>query len=89
MSTAESNKAAYNAKVDIYSLGIILFEMCHPPLTTGMERVRILTNLRQPDIGLPHSDYLTLKEVKGTQQNLEPMIHSWAVPLQVQVQVQV
>ena len=38
--------AAYSQKVDIYSLGVIFFEMCHPPLTTGMERIKILSALR-------------------------------------------
>lgn len=35
----------YDQKVDLYSLGIILFEMCHP-ITTGMERAEVLTALR-------------------------------------------
>ncbi|KOB66624.1 Eukaryotic translation initiation factor 2-alpha kinase 4 [Operophtera brumata] len=35
----------YNQKVDIYSLGIILFEMFHP-LATAMERLAVLTELR-------------------------------------------
>ncbi|KAK9238884.1 kinase-like domain-containing protein [Lipomyces kononenkoae] len=42
----------YNEKVDMYSLGIIFFEMCYP-LKTGMERVQVLKNLRQPSIMLP------------------------------------
>lgn len=46
-------KAIYNQKVDIYSLGIIFFEMCHKPLSTGMERVKVLLNLRSEDIILP------------------------------------
>lgn len=29
---------SYNEKADMYSLGIILFEMCHPPFGTVMER---------------------------------------------------
>ena len=29
-------------QVDIYSLGIIFFEMCHSPLNTGMERVQVI-----------------------------------------------
>jgi translation initiation factor 2-alpha kinase 4 len=37
---------SYTQKVDIYSLGIIFFEMCHPPLQTGMERIKVLTSLR-------------------------------------------
>ncbi|KAG6441949.1 hypothetical protein O3G_MSEX002145 [Manduca sexta] len=48
-----TSKVIYNQKVDIYSLGIILFEMFHPPLETGMERMMILTNLRTKDITVP------------------------------------
>ena len=33
-------------KVDMYSLGIILFEMFHKPLDTKMERVKVLGMLR-------------------------------------------
>ncbi|KAJ8714211.1 hypothetical protein PYW08_007831 [Mythimna loreyi] len=46
-------KVIYNQKVDIYSLGIILFEMFHPTLDTGMERMLVLTNLRSKDIIMP------------------------------------
>ncbi|XP_052767751.1 eIF-2-alpha kinase GCN2-like isoform X2 [Mya arenaria] len=46
-------KVTYSQKVDIYSLGIIFFEMCYKPLQTGMERVKILGHLRTPDITLP------------------------------------
>lgn len=48
-----SSKVIYNQKVDIYSLGIILFEMFHPPLDTGMERMLVLSNLRSKDIIMP------------------------------------
>lgn len=58
-----AGKAIYNEKVDIYSLGIIFFEMCHPPLTTGMERIKVLSSIRLPEIVLPHSESLTGKEV--------------------------
>ena len=37
---------AYNEKADMFSLGIILFEMCHKPFDTGMERFIVLTALR-------------------------------------------
>ncbi|KAI8785191.1 eukaryotic translation initiation factor 2-alpha kinase 4 [Biomphalaria glabrata] len=46
-------KVHYDQKVDIYSLGIIFFEMCYKSLSTGMERVRIINGLRQPEIILP------------------------------------
>lgn len=36
----------YDVNVDIFSLGIIIFEMFHPPFDTGMERFQILTRLR-------------------------------------------
>jgi len=39
--------------VDTYSLGIIFFEMCHPPLSTAMERHKILVELRKADICFP------------------------------------
>ncbi|KAG7210245.1 hypothetical protein KM043_011793 [Ampulex compressa] len=51
--SAKTTKAIYNQKVDIYSLGVIFFEMCYKPLTTGMERVKILLNLRLKEIILP------------------------------------
>ena len=37
---------AYDAATDMFSLGMILFEMCHPPFSTGMERVMVLSNAR-------------------------------------------
>ncbi|KAK0182830.1 hypothetical protein PV327_000924 [Microctonus hyperodae] len=47
-------KYIYNQKVDMYSLGIILFEMWYKPLTTGMERVKVLMDIRKKDIILPN-----------------------------------
>lgn len=51
--TKATGKVSYTNKVDIYSLGIIFFEMGYPPLTTGMERVKVLSDLRKPEIILP------------------------------------
>ncbi|KAJ8980157.1 hypothetical protein NQ317_014652, partial [Molorchus minor] len=48
-----SVKVVYNQKVDIYSLGIILFEMCYKPLDTSMERIKILTKLRLKETVFP------------------------------------
>ncbi len=48
--------SSYSQKVDLYSLGVIFFEMCYPPLKTGMERIKILTDLRSPEVKLP-SDF--------------------------------
>ncbi|XP_055957482.1 eIF-2-alpha kinase GCN2-like isoform X1 [Patella vulgata] len=53
---ASGGKLHYDQKVDIYSLGIIFFEMCYRPLPTGMERVTVLGNVRLPSIQLP-SDF--------------------------------
>ncbi|XP_060076346.1 eIF-2-alpha kinase GCN2-like [Ylistrum balloti] len=55
MMTGES-KIIYSQKVDMYSMGIIFFEMCYKPLPTGMERVKILSNLRLPEVKFP-DDY--------------------------------
>lgn len=46
MSPEQMNGQNYNYKVDIYSLGIILFELLIP-FSTEMERVIALTNLRK------------------------------------------
>lgn len=46
-------KSTYNQKVDLYSLGIIFFEMCHRPFSTGMERVELLAAMRSPKISIP------------------------------------
>ncbi|WVR08793.1 hypothetical protein IAU60_005851 [Kwoniella sp. DSM 27419] len=43
---------SYNEKADMYSLGIIFFEMCYSFKTT-MERVHILNAVRQPSITFP------------------------------------
>lgn len=48
-------KSTYNQKVDLYSLGIIFFEMCHGPFSTGMERVEILAAIRSPKLIIPAS----------------------------------
>ncbi|XP_059478239.1 eIF-2-alpha kinase GCN2 isoform X2 [Neocloeon triangulifer] len=53
LNTIAGQVVFYNQKVDIYSLGIIFFEMCHAPLGTTMERVKVLVALRQQDINLP------------------------------------
>ncbi|CAK4032987.1 kinase Gcn2 [Lecanosticta acicola] len=47
-----TSRSAYNEKVDIYSLGIMFFEMCHT-FRTGMERVNELQALRRRDHELP------------------------------------
>ncbi|KAJ2880081.1 eukaryotic translation initiation factor 2-alpha kinase [Coemansia asiatica] len=53
VTSAQGGSAArYNQKVDMYSLGIIFFEMCYP-LNTGMERASVLHNLRKPEIEFP------------------------------------
>ncbi|KAI9352697.1 kinase-like domain-containing protein [Obelidium mucronatum] len=42
----------YNSKVDVFSLGIVFFEMLYP-FSTGMQRVTVLTELRKPETVFP------------------------------------
>ncbi|KAI5477498.1 hypothetical protein MNV49_006345 [Pseudohyphozyma bogoriensis] len=42
----------YSNKIDMYSLGIVFFELFHP-FKTGMERIQVLRELRKPDIVFP------------------------------------
>lgn len=46
-------KSVYGFKVDIYSFGIIFFEMCHPPFKTDSERYAVLKNMRELSIKFP------------------------------------
>ncbi|EEB05173.1 PEK/GCN2 protein kinase Gcn2 [Schizosaccharomyces japonicus yFS275] len=50
----KSTSTHYDAKVDMYSLGIILFEMCCT-FSTAMERIRMIEDIRLPSIRFPSS----------------------------------
>uniref|UniRef100_A0A3B4ES37 Eukaryotic translation initiation factor 2 alpha kinase 4 n=1 Tax=Pundamilia nyererei TaxID=303518 RepID=A0A3B4ES37_9CICH len=66
-----NTKATYNQclqKVDLFSLGIILFEMSYRPMTTGAERIAVLSQLRGEPIIFPED--FTLRE-QGTQRVIE------------------
>lgn len=47
------SRVIYNEKVDIYSLGVILFEMSYKALNTTMERIKVLTGIRKKEIKFP------------------------------------
>ena len=61
--SAKQGKMTYSNKVDIYSLGIIFFEM-NVRLVWGMERVKILSALRLPQICFPQDADKQLDEEK-------------------------
>ncbi|KAB8349460.1 hypothetical protein FH972_023487 [Carpinus fangiana] len=54
----------YTDKVDMYSLGIMLFEMCFP-LKTGMERYHMLSALREREHRLPDDFSSSGKQIQG------------------------
>uniref|UniRef100_A0A8C5Q8M5 eIF-2-alpha kinase GCN2 n=1 Tax=Leptobrachium leishanense TaxID=445787 RepID=A0A8C5Q8M5_9ANUR len=58
-----NTKASYNQKVDLFSLGIILFEMSFRPMDTGSERISVLSMLRQAPIIFP-TDFQNLENEK-------------------------
>eukprot|EP00835_Amoeboradix_gromovi_P003312 NODE_214_length_14327_cov_0.392325.p1 type:complete len:1407 gc:universal NODE_214_length_14327_cov_0.392325:9716-5496(-) len=60
-----NRKTAFTVKVDIYSLGIILFELFYK-FTTSMQRVHVLEDLRLPEIKFPNDFDMKLR----TQYNL-------------------
>lgn len=51
----------YDAKIDMYSLGIIFFEMCHEPFERREEE---LQKIRQPDFTVPLDSVLSFERVK-------------------------
>ncbi|KAG7510467.1 eIF-2-alpha kinase GCN2 [Solea senegalensis] len=62
-----NTKATYNQKVDLFSLGIILFEMTYRPMVTGAERISVLSQLRVEPIVFPE-DYTAYEQ--GTQRKV-------------------
>ena len=54
----------YGNKVDMYSLGIILFEMCYP-LKTAMERDFVIRSLRESEHALPKDFNVSERGVLG------------------------
>lgn len=54
-----SKAVAYDEKADMYSLGIILYEMCCPIFTTGMERIITLRALRDKHTIVPEQGQIT------------------------------
>jgi len=54
----------YTDKVDMYSLGIIFFEMSYP-LSTGMERVQTLNTIREENHELPEAFKSASKVTQG------------------------
>ncbi|KAE8446644.1 hypothetical protein EG329_011837 [Mollisiaceae sp. DMI_Dod_QoI] len=55
----------YTSKVDMYSLGIILFEMCFRPLIPGMDRARVGEALRQKQPSFPTDFKVSEKPVQA------------------------
>ncbi|KAK7531285.1 kinase-like protein [Phyllosticta citribraziliensis] len=56
---------SYNDKVDMYSLGVIFFEMCHP-LKTAMERDHVIRELREKEHALPPTFQNPTKALQGS-----------------------
>lgn len=54
----------YSSKVDMYSLGIIFFEMCYRPIV-GMERAQVVEGLRQRQPSLPPDFDVTDKALQA------------------------
>ncbi|XP_060118186.1 eIF-2-alpha kinase GCN2 isoform X2 [Heteronotia binoei] len=61
-----NTKSTYNQKVDLFSLGIIFFEMSYRPMKTASERIFVLSQLRLPSTVFP-TDF---DEVKNAKQKL-------------------
>ncbi|KAI5798356.1 kinase-like domain-containing protein [Pyronema domesticum] len=55
---------SYNEKVDMYSLGIIFFEMIYM-MGSKMERSEVLSKLRQPDIVFPENFWTESRTAHG------------------------
>ncbi|XP_065208676.1 eIF-2-alpha kinase GCN2-like [Planococcus citri] len=59
-------KVRYDQKIDMYSLGIIFFEMCYPPFQTSMERKKMLTELRESPVNIPRYTDRSVNKKRGS-----------------------
>uniref|UniRef100_A0A8C7VVB0 non-specific serine/threonine protein kinase n=1 Tax=Oncorhynchus mykiss TaxID=8022 RepID=A0A8C7VVB0_ONCMY len=73
-----NTKATYNQKVDLFSLGIILFEMSYRPMTTGSERISVLSQLRMVSLKFNETK---LSDVIGWLLNHDPALRPTAQEL--------
>ncbi len=48
-----ANGGTYSQKVDIFSTGVVLFEIFYRPLPLGKERIKVLTDLGEDASPLP------------------------------------
>ncbi|KAI8053805.1 kinase-like domain-containing protein [Syncephalis plumigaleata] len=60
VASGQDTGTRYNHKVDMYSLGIIFFELCYR-FSTAMERITVIRKLRLPEIEFPDDFPLTTK----------------------------
>jgi translation initiation factor 2-alpha kinase 4 len=85
----------YNDKVDMYSLGIIFFEMCYP-FKTAMERDHTIRGLREKEHALPDPFQAPEKALEGSiinslishrpsdRPSCPELLRSGKVPLQIE-----
>ncbi|KAL2865631.1 putative protein kinase (Gcn2) [Aspergillus lucknowensis] len=85
----------YNEKVDMYSMGVIFFEMCHA-LPTNMERDQTLREIRERHHSLPATFNTPEKTIQGKiiesllrhtpaeRPSASELLHSGQIPLQVE-----
>jgi serine/threonine protein kinase len=75
----------FRFSADMFSLGIILFEMCYPPFGTGMERIQTLRALREkgeiPSTFPSEQPFVNLKQVVLWLTQREPSLRPSAAEL--------
>jgi len=63
----------YDHRCDMYSFGIVYFEIIHPPFKTQTERVEVLNNLRREKIQFP--TYWTTSDWEAQTNQIRRLLH--------------